>query len=155
MCSSNHFSISSRFPCFSRSRFFRVQVFQCPGFQGPGFQGPGPGSRVQDPGPGSRSRVPVQVQSPDPGPGSGSGSRVWVQVIEGAQISSSAHHEILHNMCIAIVCQPGCNVINFEINSVFLIKPFFYMTKKSRQKYKYFENEKSCQDEIKSIFHCF
>ena len=64
----------------------------------------GSGSRVQDPGPGSRSRVPVQVQSPDPGPGSGSGSRVWVQVIEGAQISSSAHHEILHNMCIAIVC---------------------------------------------------
>ena len=36
MWSSNHFSISSCFPCFSRSRFFRVQV----------FQGPGPGSRI-------------------------------------------------------------------------------------------------------------
>ena len=32
MCSSNHFSISSRFPCFSESRFFRVQVLQGPGF---------------------------------------------------------------------------------------------------------------------------
>ena len=28
MWSSNHFSISSCFPCFSRSRFFRVQVFR-------------------------------------------------------------------------------------------------------------------------------
>ena len=29
------------------------------------------------------------------------------------------------------------------------------MTKKSRQKYKYVENEKSFQDEAKSIFHQF
>ena len=42
MWSSNHFSIPRRFPRFSRSRFFRVQVFQGPGFQDPG---PGPGSR--------------------------------------------------------------------------------------------------------------
>ena len=28
MWSSNHFSISSRFPCFSKSRFFMVQVFR-------------------------------------------------------------------------------------------------------------------------------
>ena len=32
---------------------------------------------------------------------------------------------------------------NFEINLVFLIKSFFYMTKISRQKLKYLENEKS------------
>ena len=25
-------------------------------------------------------------------------------------------------MCIVIVCQPGCDVINFEINLIFLIK---------------------------------
>ena len=37
----------------------------------------------------------------------------------------------------------GCDVINFEINLIFLIKPFFYMTKKSRQKLKYLENDKS------------
>ena len=28
MCSSDHFSISSHFPCFSGSRFFKVQVFR-------------------------------------------------------------------------------------------------------------------------------
>ena len=33
--------------------------------------------------------------------------------------------------------------MNFEIDLVFLIKPFFCMTKKSRQKFKYLENEKS------------
>ena len=62
MCSSNHFSISSRFPCFSRSRFFRVQVFQGPGFSGSRFSGSrflGGGSRVQGPGPGYRSSRPM------------------------------------------------------------------------------------------------
>ena len=46
----------------------------------------------------------------------------------------------------------GCDVINFEVNLLILIKPFFYLTKKSRQKFKYFENEKSLNDGIKSIF---
>ena len=41
--------------------------------------------------------------------------------------------EILGSMCIVIVFLPDCDVINFEINFIFLIKPFFYMTKKSRQ----------------------
>ena len=87
MWSSNHFSISSRFPCFSRSRFFRVQVFQARGFsrsrffrvqvfQDPGFSGSRysgskffgsrsrvwvyglyPGCRVRFQGPRSGSRV--------------------------------------------------------------------------------------------------
>ena len=51
--------------------------------------------------------------------------------------------EILGNMCIAIVCWPGCDVINFNINLIFLIKLFLYMTKMSRQKLKHLENEKS------------
>ena len=51
--------------------------------------------------------------------------------------------EILVNMCIAIVFFPGFDVITFEINLICLIKPFFYMTKNSRQKFKYLENEKS------------
>ena len=34
--------------------------------------------------------------------------------------------EILVNMCFAIVCYPGFDVIDFEINLTFLIKPFFY-----------------------------
>ena len=46
-------------------------------------------------------------------------------------------------MCIASVSFPGSDVIHFEINFVVQIKPFFYMTKKSRQKFKYLEAEKS------------
>ena len=38
---------------------------------------------------------------------------------------------------------------------IFLIKPFFHTTKKSKQKFKYLKNEKSFQGEIKSIFHHF
>ena len=39
-------------------------------------------------------------------------------------------------MCIVIVCKPGCDIMNFEVKLVFLIKPFFLhyqkvMTKKS------------------------
>ena len=36
--------------------------------------------------------------------------------------------KILDNMCIVILCQPGCDVIKFEINLIFLIKPFFPAT---------------------------
>ena len=46
--------------------------------------------------------------------------------------------EILGNECI-VVFEPGCDVINFEINLIFLIKPFFLYN----------------QYEIKSIFHHF
>ena len=48
-----------------------------------------------------------------------------------------------------------CDVIKFEINSTFLIKPFRYMTKKSRQKLKHLENEKNFWGEMKRIFHYF
>ena len=34
-------------------------------------------------------------------------------------------------MCIAIVCCPGCDVINSEINLIFLMKPVF--NEKSKQ----------------------
>ena len=61
--------------------------------------------------------------------------------------------EILGNMYIVIVCFQSCDVINFEINPIFLIKPFSYLAKNSRQKCKYVENKKSFKDEIKSIFH--
>ena len=46
-------------------------------------------------------------------------------------------------MCIAIDCESGCDIINSEISLNFLIKSFFYMIKKSKQKLKYTENEKS------------
>ena len=35
--------------------------------------------------------------------------------------------------------------MNFKINFIFLIKPLSYTTNKSRQKFKYFEKEKSFQ----------
>ena len=41
--------------------------------------------------------------------------------------------------------------MNFKINLIFLIQPFF-STKNSRHKLKYIENEKSFQDELKRIF---
>ena len=41
---------------------------------------------------------------------------------------------ILSNMCIAIVCQPGCDIIDFKTNLIFLIKLFLYMTKKVKTK---------------------
>ena len=45
--------------------------------------------------------------------------------------------------------------INFEVNPIFLTKPFFYVTKNSRQKFKYLENEEGFLNEIKSVFHHF
>ena len=38
--------------------------------------------------------------------------------------------EVLVNMCIVIICCPVCDLIGFEINHSFLIKPIFYITKK-------------------------
>ena len=51
--------------------------------------------------------------------------------------------EILGNMYITIVSFPSRDIVNFENNLIFLINLFFYMTKKSWQKFKYLENEKS------------
>ena len=55
--------------------------------------------------------------------------------------------EILGNICIVIVYCPVFDVVNFEINLSFLIKPFFdistFLTKKSGKTCKYLKNEKS------------
>ena len=45
--------------------------------------------------------------------------------------------------------------MSFQINLIFLIKSFFYITKKSREKLKYLGNEKSFKGERKSNFHHF
>ena len=58
-------------------------------------------------------------------------------------------------MCIPLVCQPGCDVINFEINLISLIKPLLYMTKNAKQKLKYLKNEKSFPVEKKTFFIIF
>ena len=47
---------------------------------------------------------------------------------------------------IVIVCFLGCEVINFEISLIFQIMRFFYMSKKSRQKFNHLEKEKSLRN---------
>ena len=37
-------------------------------------------------------------------------------------------------MCIAIACKPGCDVMNFEVNLIFLIKLFFLYDQKAKTK---------------------
>ena len=65
-------------------------------------------------------------------------------------------YKILGNMCIAIVCKPVCEVMNFEVNLIFFkLSRFSYMTKKSWQKLKYLGNETSFWDETECIFHHF
>ena len=58
-------------------------------------------------------------------------------------------------MCIAIVRFPVCDIINFEINLIFPIKLFLYMTKNSRQQFKYLKNKKNFYSEIKAFFIIF
>ena len=59
--------------------------------------------------------------------------------------------KIFDNICFSIACFQACDVINSEIKLVFLVKLFCYMTKKSRQKFKYIENEKSFWGGIKAF----
>ena len=40
--------------------------------------------------------------------------------------------EMLGNMCIVIVCLPGCDVINFEISLIFQIKRIFLHGQKAK-----------------------
>ena len=51
--------------------------------------------------------------------------------------------DIFRNICAIIICCTVCDTINFEINNSFLIKTFFYITKKSKQKCKYLMNEQN------------
>ena len=62
---------------------------------------------------------------------------------------------IFGTICVTVVCLPGCDVINFQIILIFLIKPFCYKTKKSKEKLKYLENEKSYSGEKKAFFIIF
>ena len=50
--------------------------------------------------------------------------------------------EILDNMCIVLICFLAFDVKNVEINLNFVIKPFFYITKKVRTKIKTFYERK-------------
>ena len=58
-------------------------------------------------------------------------------------------------MYIVIICFSVCNIINFEINLSFLIKPFSYKTKKSEQKLKYLQKKKTFKVRWKVFFIIF
>ena len=58
-------------------------------------------------------------------------------------------------MCIAIDGKTGCDIMNFEVNLIFLIRSFFLHDQNVATKTKYIEKEKSFPDEIKTIFHHF
>ena len=51
--------------------------------------------------------------------------------------------EILGNMCIVTACLSVYDVINFQINFIFLIKPFFHVTKKPGQNFEYLKFNES------------
>ena len=46
----------------------------------------------------------------------------------------SLFRAILCSMCIAIFCQPGCDIINFEISLIFLNQAFFLHDQKGKTK---------------------
>ena len=51
--------------------------------------------------------------------------------------------EILGNMCIGIVCKPGCDVMDFEVSLIFQIKLFFLHDQNDVRKMYYIEDKKS------------
>ena len=58
-------------------------------------------------------------------------------------------------MCVVIAYFLGGDVTNFEISLTYLNKPFYLHGKKVNENFKYIENEKSFEDQIKSTFHHF
>ena len=59
-------------------------------------------------------------------------------------------------ICVEVIVYLSlCNLHDCTFNLIFLIKPFFYTTEKSRQKFKCLKNGKSFQGEIKIIFIIF
>ena len=62
------------------------------------------------------------------------------------QISLSGYPYFLRYWAVCVLqlfVNQFVNVINFTVNLIFLIKPFLYIVKNSRQKAKCIENEKS------------
>ena len=62
--------------------------------------------------------------------------------------------EMLDNVYITIVYLPRYDVINFEINLIYLIKSFFYMTKMSRKNFKYLEKKRICGQKFSQTWEC-
>ena len=63
--------------------------------------------------------------------------------------------EILGNMCIAIVCYPGCEVMDFEINFIFLIEPFFVHDQKAMTKTNILRTKRAFKVKLKAFWKSF
>ena len=63
--------------------------------------------------------------------------------------------EILGNICIVISYCLICDVINFEINHGFFIKPFFHITKRSGQNINISGTKRAFNMNIKAFFIIF
>ena len=61
--------------------------------------------------------------------------------------------KISGNMCIVMICSSVFDLVNFEINLSFPIKPFYCMTKKIGKKNKCLVKKESLQEKIKNIFY--
>ena len=63
--------------------------------------------------------------------------------------------EMWVNVSVKFVCWPGCDVVDFRVCHIFLIRPFSCVIKASRQRFECLENEMSLRREMESIFHHF
>ena len=63
--------------------------------------------------------------------------------------------KILDNICIVTICCPVCHVTNFENHLTFLINPFFWITKNSRQKFKISRKKIPFNTKYKAFFLIF
>ena len=63
--------------------------------------------------------------------------------------------DTLSNKYVAVVCFLGCNIRNFEIEFIFLIKSFFYEIKKSKQTFEYLEKKELLSEKNNIFFIIF
>ena len=62
---------------------------------------------------------------------------------------------ILGDVCITVVCYPGCNVIKFDINLIFLIKLFCYITKSQDKNLNILRTKRAFDVKQKAFFIIF
>ena len=67
----------------------------------------------------------------------------YILLTDQIYFSDCLYFLIFWAICLLQFSFPGCDIINFENNLIFVIKSFLYKTKKSRQKFKHFENKES------------
>ena len=67
---------------------------------------------------------------------------IYILLTDQVLLSDCLYFFRYWEICVLQLFVSQVDVIDFETNLIFLIKSFFYMTKKSRRKFKYHENKK-------------